>query len=84
MPSNNRLLDFDLVAPHLESVTLGVRKHLERRNRRIAASLKGDGARPSSRTVTSRASGSSDRRSREERHVRGGLPLANQVPHMLE
>jgi hypothetical protein len=43
-----------------------------------------DGRRPSSRTVTSWASGSSDRRSREERHVRGDLPLANQVPHMLE
>jgi hypothetical protein len=36
-----------------------------------------DGRRPSSRTVTSWASGSSDRRSREERHVRGDLPLAN-------
>jgi DNA-directed RNA polymerase subunit RPC12/RpoP len=35
MPSNNRLLDFDLMAPHLESVTLGV--HLERPNRRITA-----------------------------------------------
>jgi hypothetical protein len=43
-----------------------------------------DGTRPSSRTVTSRASGSSERRSREEGHVRGDLPLANQVPHMLE
>jgi len=38
MPTgNNRLLDFDLMAPHLESVTLGVRKHLERPNRRITA-----------------------------------------------
>jgi hypothetical protein len=43
MPSNNnRLLgslstgDFHLMAPHLESVTLGVRKHLERPRRRIA------------------------------------------------
>ena len=43
-----------------------------------------DSRRPSSRTVTSWASGSSDRRSREERHVQGDLPLANQVPHMLE
>ena len=41
MPSsNNRLLaslspdDFDLLEPHLESVTLGLRKHLERPNRR--------------------------------------------------
>jgi hypothetical protein len=32
MPSNNRLLDFDLMAPHR-----GVRRHLERPNRRIAA-----------------------------------------------
>ena len=37
MPSNNRLLDFDLMATHLESVTLGARKHLERPNRRITA-----------------------------------------------
>jgi CRP-like cAMP-binding protein len=44
MPSNeNRLLaslstgDFDLLEPHLESVTLGLRKHLERPNRRIEA-----------------------------------------------
>jgi CRP-like cAMP-binding protein len=44
MPSSsNRLLaslstdDFDLLAPHLESVTLGLRKHLERPNRRIDA-----------------------------------------------
>ena len=42
MPSSdNRLLaslstgDFDLLAPHLESVTLGLRKNLERPNRRI-------------------------------------------------
>ena len=41
--SNNRLLaslssdDFDLLEPHLESVTLGLRKHLERPNRRIDA-----------------------------------------------
>ena len=35
MPRNNRLLDFDLMAPHLESVTLGARKHLERPNRRL-------------------------------------------------
>src|SRR5271154_443942 len=39
--SSNKLLeslstdDFDLLAPHLESVTLGLRKHLERPNRRI-------------------------------------------------
>jgi CRP-like cAMP-binding protein len=39
--SNNRLLaslspeDFDLLAPHLEPVALGLRKHLERPNRRI-------------------------------------------------
>jgi hypothetical protein len=33
MPSNNRLLDFDLMAPHLESVSRGARKHLERPNR---------------------------------------------------
>src|ERR1700729_2131544 len=44
MPSSsNRLLaslstdDFDLLAPHLESVTLGLRKSLERPNRRIDA-----------------------------------------------
>ena len=44
MPTgNNRLLaslstdDFDLLAPHLESVTLGLRKNLERPNRRIDA-----------------------------------------------
>jgi len=45
MPSgnSNRLLaslstdDFDLLAPHLESVTLGLRKHLERPNKRIEA-----------------------------------------------
>jgi CRP-like cAMP-binding protein len=44
MPSSsNRLLaslstdDFDLLGPHLESVTLGLRKHLERPNRRIDA-----------------------------------------------
>src|ERR1700721_1513199 len=44
MPSsNNRLLaplsrdDFDLLGPHLESVTLGLRKYLERPNRRIDA-----------------------------------------------
>jgi hypothetical protein len=44
MPSsNNRLLaslstdDFDLLGPHLESVTLGLRKNLERPNRRIDA-----------------------------------------------
>jgi hypothetical protein len=44
MPSrNNRLLaslsadDFDLLAPHLESVTLGLRKNLEKPNRRIDA-----------------------------------------------
>ncbi|MFZ0604334.1 MAG: Crp/Fnr family transcriptional regulator, partial [Roseiarcus sp.] len=44
MPSSeNRLLaslstgDFDLLEPHLESVTLGLRKHLERPNRRIEA-----------------------------------------------
>jgi CRP-like cAMP-binding protein len=41
--SNNRLLaslstdDFDLLGPHLESVTLGLRKYLERPNRRIDA-----------------------------------------------
>ena len=41
--SSNRLLaslstgDFDLLRPHLESVTLGLRKHLERPNRRIDA-----------------------------------------------
>jgi CRP-like cAMP-binding protein len=41
--SENRLLaslstdDFDLLGPHLESVTLGLRKHLERPNRRIDA-----------------------------------------------
>jgi len=29
--------DFDLLEPHLESVTLGLRKHLERPNRRIEA-----------------------------------------------
>jgi CRP-like cAMP-binding protein len=44
MPSsNNRLLaslstgDFDLRGPHLEPVTLGLRKYLERPNRRIEA-----------------------------------------------
>ena len=44
MPTrNNRLLaslstdDFDLLEPHLESVTLGLRKNLERPNRRIDA-----------------------------------------------
>ena len=44
MPSsNNRLLaslstiDFDLLEPHLESVTLGLRKNLEKPNRRIDA-----------------------------------------------
>ena len=43
MPSSNRLLaslspdDFGLLEPHLESVTLGLRKHLERPNRRIEA-----------------------------------------------
>jgi CRP-like cAMP-binding protein len=44
MPSSrNRLLaslstdDFNLLGPHLESVTLGLRKHLERPNRRIDA-----------------------------------------------
>jgi CRP-like cAMP-binding protein len=44
MPSsNNRLLaslstgDFDLREPHLEPVTLGLRKYLERPNRRIDA-----------------------------------------------
>ena len=44
MPSSsNRLLaslstdDFDLLAPHLEPVTLGLRKNLERPNRRIDA-----------------------------------------------
>ena len=44
MPSSeNRLLaslstgDFDLLGPHLESVTLGLRKSLERPNRRIDA-----------------------------------------------
>ena len=44
MPSSeNRLLaslstgDFDLLGPHLESVTLGLRKYLERPNRRIEA-----------------------------------------------
>src|SRR5258707_15786005 len=41
--SSNRLLeslstdDFDLLEPHLESVTLGLRKSLERPNRRIDA-----------------------------------------------
>ena len=41
--SNNRLLaslstnDFDLLGPHLECVTLGLRKNLERPNRRIDA-----------------------------------------------
>lgn len=41
--SNNRLLaslstdDFDLLGPHLESVTLGPRMYLERPNRRIGA-----------------------------------------------
>ncbi len=41
--SNNKLLsslstsDFDLLAPHLESVTLGLRKMLERPNKRIEA-----------------------------------------------
>jgi CRP-like cAMP-binding protein len=44
MPSsNNKLLaslstdDFDLLGPHLECVTLGLRKYLERPNRRIDA-----------------------------------------------
>jgi CRP-like cAMP-binding protein len=44
MPSStNKLLtslstdDFDLLGPHLEPVTLGLRKHLERPNRRIDA-----------------------------------------------
>ena len=41
--SNNKLLsslstsDFDLLAPHLEAVTLGLRKMLERPNKRIEA-----------------------------------------------
>ena len=41
--SDNRLLaslsphDFDLLEPHLEPVTLGLRKYLERPNRRIEA-----------------------------------------------
>ncbi len=41
--SSNKLLaslstdDFDLLEPHLESVTLGLRKYLERPNRRIEA-----------------------------------------------
>src|ERR1700719_1353142 len=41
--SSNKLLeslsteDFDLLEPHLESVTLGLRKYLERPNRRIDA-----------------------------------------------
>lgn len=43
--SSNRLLeslstdDFDLLEPHLESVTLGLRKSLERPNRRIDAAF---------------------------------------------
>jgi len=43
MRSSNKLLeslstdDFDLLEPHLESVTLGLRKYLERPNRRIEA-----------------------------------------------
>ena len=43
MRSGNKLLeslstdDFDLLEPHLESVTLGLRKSLERPNRRIEA-----------------------------------------------
>jgi CRP-like cAMP-binding protein len=44
MPSNNNKLlaslstdDFDLLGPHLETVTLGLRKNLERPNRRIDA-----------------------------------------------
>jgi hypothetical protein len=44
MPSSsNKLLaslstnDFDLLGPHLESMTLGLRKNLERPNRRIDA-----------------------------------------------
>jgi CRP-like cAMP-binding protein len=43
MLTSNRLLaslstdDFDLLKPHLESVTLGLRKYLERPNRRIEA-----------------------------------------------
>jgi CRP-like cAMP-binding protein len=43
MLTSNRLLaslstdDFDLLEPHLESVTLGLRKYLERPNRRIEA-----------------------------------------------
>jgi CRP-like cAMP-binding protein len=43
MPTGNRLLaslstdDFDLLGPHLESVTLGLRKNLETPNRRIDA-----------------------------------------------
>ena len=63
MPSNNRLLDFDSVAPHLEAVSLGVRKHLERRNRRIAAIYfpEGDGARTIFANGHEPASPSSDR-----------------------
>jgi hypothetical protein len=44
MPSTNNILlaslstgDFDLLGPHLETVTLGLRKNLERPNRRIDA-----------------------------------------------
>ena len=43
MPSQNHLLsslaanDLDLLAPHLEAVMLGVRKSLEKPNRRINA-----------------------------------------------
>jgi CRP-like cAMP-binding protein len=43
MRSANKLLeslstdDFDLLEPHLESVTLGLRKYLERPNRQIEA-----------------------------------------------
>jgi len=43
MPRSNRLLaslgndDFDLLEPHLKSVSLGLRKSLERPNRRIEA-----------------------------------------------
>ena len=43
VPSSNKLLsslstsDFDLLAPHLESVTLGLRKMLEQPNKKIEA-----------------------------------------------
>jgi hypothetical protein len=87
MPSNNRLLDFDLMRRTSNPSPSGCESILKDPTGESLpfTSPKGDGARPSSRTVTSRrppqATGEVGR---EERHVRGHRPLANQVPHMLE